>query len=129
MTVSRPFVPLGINSPLSLIAKWLKFGVAESMRSFWIRIFATFWVIEILTIAGLVTLTGRIDNAFTLHPLSEKALLLMAFSAEKAYQAGQCNELKPLFHRVEQVYRVTPYLFDGAGRGGCREQVPQPVQP
>jgi two-component system sensor histidine kinase CpxA len=98
------------------------------MRSFWIRIFATFWVIEILTIAGLVTLTGRIDNAFTLHPLSEKALLLMAFSAEEAYQAGQCNELNPLFRRFEQVYKVTPYLFDGNGHGVCRATVPQAVQ-
>jgi len=84
------------------------------MRSFWIRIFATFWVIEILTIAAVVTLRGSFED-FTLRPMSEKALSAMAFSAEEAYQAGQCNELNPLFDRFERVYKVRPYLFDERG--------------
>lgn len=92
------------------------------MRSFWIRIFATFWLIEILTIAAVITLRGRFED-FTLQPMSEKALRAMAFSAEEAYQAGQCNELNPLFDRFERVYKVTPYLFDERGHALCRETV------
>lgn len=92
------------------------------MRSFWIRIFATFWLIEILTIAAVVTLRGRFED-FTLQPMSEKALRAMAFSAEEAYQAGQCNELNPLFDRFERVYKVKPYLFDESGNTVCRETV------
>ena len=92
------------------------------MRSFWIRIFATFWLIEILTIAAVVTLRGRFED-FTLQPMSEKALRAMAFSAEESYQAGQCNELNPLFDRFERVYKVTPYLFDERGHALCRETV------
>src|ERR1700752_4002719 len=81
------------------------------MRSFWIRIFVTFWIIEILIIAALVSLRGSVED-FTLYPISEKALTSMAFSAEEAYQAGQCNELTPLLRRFERVYKVTPHLFD-----------------
>jgi two-component system sensor histidine kinase CpxA len=98
------------------------------MRSFWIRIFATFWLIEILTITAFVLLAGRTDNAFSLHPLSEKGLLLMAFSAEESYQAGQCNQLMSLFSRFERVYKVTPYLFDETGHAVCRTSVPEAVQ-
>ena len=97
------------------------------MRSFWIRIFATFWIIEILTIAALVSLRGSLEN-FTLHPLSEKALTSMAFSAEEAYQAGQCNELNPLLRRFERVYKVTPHLFDETGHVVCSQAVSQAVQ-
>src|SRR6266576_2288802 len=97
------------------------------MRSFWIRIFATFWVIEILTIAAVVTLRGSFED-FTLRPMSEKALRAMAFSAEEAYQAGQCNELNPLFDRFERVYKVRPYLFDERGHAVCRETVSPAVQ-
>jgi signal transduction histidine kinase len=97
------------------------------MRSFWIRIFATFWVIEILTIAAVVTLRGSFED-FTLRPMSEKALRAMAFSAEEAYQAGQCNELNPLFDRFERVYKVRPYLFDEKGHAVCRETVSPAVQ-
>jgi signal transduction histidine kinase len=97
------------------------------MRSFWIRIFVTFWIIEILTIAALVALRGSLEN-FTLHPLSEKALTSMAFSAEEAYQAGQCNELNPLLSRFERVYKVTPHLFDETGRVVCSEAVSSAVQ-
>jgi two-component system sensor histidine kinase CpxA len=88
------------------------------MRSFWIRIFATFWLIEILTITAVVTLRGRFGD-FILHPLSEKALVAMAFAAEEVYQAGQCNELNPLFVRFERAYKVTAYLFDESGRAVC----------
>ena len=97
------------------------------MRSFWIRIFATFWIIEILTIAALVSMRGSLEN-FTLHPLSEKALTSMAFSAEEAYQAGQCNELNPLLSRFERVYKVTPHLFDETGHVVCSQAVSQAVQ-
>jgi signal transduction histidine kinase len=97
------------------------------MRSFWIRIFATFWIIEILTIAALVSLRGSLEN-FTLHPLSEKALTSMAFSAEEAYQAGQCNELNPLLSRFERVYKVTPHLFDESEHVVCSQAVSRAVQ-
>jgi two-component system sensor histidine kinase CpxA len=97
------------------------------MRSFWIRIFATFWIIEILTITALVSMRGSLEN-FTLHPLSEKALTSMAFSAEEAYQAGQCNELNPLLSRFERVYKVTPNLFDETGHVVCSHAVSQAVQ-
>lgn len=92
------------------------------MRSFWIRIFATFWLIEILTIAAVVTLRARFED-FTVQPMSEKGLGVMAFSAEEAYEAGQCNELNPLFDRFERVYKVTPYLFDKSSHALCRETV------
>jgi len=97
------------------------------MRSFWIRIFATFWVIEILTIAAVLTLRGSFED-FTLQPMSEKALRAMAFSAEEAYQAGQCNELNPLFDRFERVYKVRPYLFDESGHVLCRATISQVVR-
>lgn len=97
------------------------------MRSLWIRIFATFWLIEILTLAGLVSLMGRIDNAFSSYPLSEKALLLMAFSAQESYQSGQCDQLNPLFARFQRAYKVSAYLFDETGRVVCSQAVPQVV--
>ncbi len=97
------------------------------MRSFWIRIFATFWIIEILTIAALVGMRGSLEN-FTLHPLSEKALTSMAFSAEEAYQAGQCDELNPLLRRFERVYKVIPHLFDETGHAVCGDAVSPAVQ-
>lgn len=97
------------------------------MRSFWIRIFVTFWIIEILTIAALVSMRGSLED-FTLYPISEKALTSMAFSAEEAYQAGQCNELKPLLSRFERIYKVTPHLFDATGHVVCSEAVSPAVQ-
>jgi signal transduction histidine kinase len=97
------------------------------MRSFWIRIFVTFWIIEILIIAALVSLRGSVED-FTLYPISEKALTSMAFSAEEAYQAGQCNELKPLLSRFEHIYKVTPHLFDATGHVVCGEAVLPAVQ-
>jgi signal transduction histidine kinase len=97
------------------------------MRSFWIRIFVTFWIIEILTIAALISLRGSLED-FTLYPVSEKALTSMAFSAEEAYQAAQCDELKPLLSRFERVYKVTPHLFDATGRAVCSEAVSPAVQ-
>jgi signal transduction histidine kinase len=97
------------------------------MRSFWIRIFVTFWIIEILTIAALVSLRGSLED-FTLYPISEKALTSMAFSSEEAYQAGQCNELKPLLGRFERVYKVTPHLFDATGHVVCSGAVSPAVQ-
>jgi two-component system sensor histidine kinase CpxA len=97
------------------------------MRSFWIRIFATFWIIEILTVAAVVTMRGSLED-FTLHPLSEKALTSMAFSAEEVYQAGQCNELTPLLSRFKRVYKVTPHLFDDTGHAVCGDVVSQAVQ-
>jgi signal transduction histidine kinase len=97
------------------------------MRSFWIRIFATFWLIEILTVSGVFILRGRLED-FRGNPLSEKAVRLMAFSAEEAYQAGQCPGLGAIFHRFEQVYKVTPYLFDKSGRVVCRSSVSPAVE-
>ncbi len=97
------------------------------MRSFWIRIFVTFWIIEILTIAALVSMRGSLED-FTLYPISEKALTSMAFSAEEAYQAGQCNELKPLLSRFERIYKVTPHLFDATRHVVCSEAVSPAVQ-
>ena len=91
------------------------------MRSFWIRIFATFWVIEILTIAAVVTLRGSFED-FTLRPMSEKALRAMAFSAEEAYQAGQCNELNPLFDRFDVALRRR--AISDLMLSNCREVVP-----
>jgi two-component system sensor histidine kinase CpxA len=92
------------------------------MRSFWIRIFATFWVIEILTIVAVVSSRGPFQD-FSLQPMSWKLLRAMAFSAEEAYQAGQCSELNPLLDRFESVYKVTSYLFDESGHAVCRDTV------
>ena len=97
------------------------------MRSLWIRIFATFWLIEIIMIAGIVMLTGRIDDPFRSNPLSEKAVLLMGFSAEESYQSGQCGQLNPLFARFQRVYKVDAYLFDETGSVVCTETAPQAV--
>jgi two-component system sensor histidine kinase CpxA len=97
------------------------------MRSFWIRIFATFWIIEILTVVAVVTMRGSLED-FTLHPVSEKALTSMAFSAEEAYQAGQCDELNPLLSRFVRVYKVTPHLFDDTGHSVCGDAVSPAVQ-
>ena len=97
------------------------------MRSFWIRIFLTFWVIEIFTITAVVTLRSGLED-FSLNPLSERALLSMAFSAEEAYQAGHCTLLNQMSARFEQAYKVSPYLFDETGQALCRGSAPESVQ-